>query len=277
MQQRRSKFILAALTAAHSLVLVAIALFPVGFGEGQLAEIVILGLLFGQLGVAAVWVAWGGQSFSLRVCLATAMALGVSAVLVVPVWLIFAGIGAIYAAILLGYWAVVQMPLWVARLALGWRLTKPAAGESSATDSGLRFGLKHLLGWTLAVALLLSAGRWLMPDKEYFQGLIAFGGEVVVPILTLMTFTMLTALCAIAAGLVEQKLWLWIPVSLAAVAALILAMHAVSAFRSDMDSDPLQTCTLIAVQWGWLLGSMVALRLAGYRLTRYPQGGAADG
>ena len=123
MLQRRSKFILAALTGVHSLVLVAIALFPVGFGEGQLIVIVILGLLFGQLGVAAVWIAWGGQSFSPRVCLATAMALAVSAVLVVPVCLVYAGIGAIYAAVLLGFWAVVQTPLWLARLALGWRLS----------------------------------------------------------------------------------------------------------------------------------------------------------
>jgi len=62
--------------------------------------------------------------------------------------------------------AAFQPPLWLIRAVRRWRL-EGALGEAAAgtadTKATFQFSLRGLLGWTLGVALLLAALRWLAP------------------------------------------------------------------------------------------------------------------
>ena len=130
----------------------------------------IFGTLFGQALLASAWTALG----PLRLPLRLSLSLGWIAALCLAATVALGGprleFGLLLGGCLLGLWLVVQVPFWGLALFYGMRLSHRSAAPPSTTPRQRQFGIRELMMLTAAVAVLLGAGRALMPWLSELAG-----------------------------------------------------------------------------------------------------------
>jgi len=232
------------------------------FGE------VFFGTVFAQGSLLAVWIALGLGTFTRR-CVRVLLLLATSeTLLILPIACEPGGdwsFALVFGAILLGQWLAVQTPLWLVRLVFGWRIGTP---DSIAEDSGreeLQFGIKQLLGWTAAVAVLLGIGRWLLGDElrepETAWEMAAFA-------LVLAGSNVMVAWPMIWAMLVRRWVPVWTAVALVIAVAVTLEEPEVFSRVAGGGPDAEVFWWVNGVHIAWVYCSLVAIRLCGYRMER---------
>lgn len=195
--ERRRLFVVApALAALGCLIHVLVLVFGgagthLGFGFG-------IGTLFGQASLAGAWCVLGPLSLAWRVPLSLAWIVALTATLATPYlyggppledyeWLkLAASIG----LMLLTQWALVQLVLWPVAQVCGLHIRHREEARE-ALQRRRRFSIRHLLGFTAAVAVLVGALRLVVVDLRFIHpydlisrfGPSIFAGLVTLPLL----------------------------------------------------------------------------------------------
>jgi hypothetical protein len=138
--------LLAVVLALHLMAILLFAFVIEVRDDGRM----IMGLLFGQIALLAMWTVWAPLSLFLR------LASGLLAMGVVTLSLAMYIVrdsrspdeGFVFGVILFGQWIAAQTPLWLARIAWGQRLAFSDSNHSGSRRRELQFGLSQLLGLT---------------------------------------------------------------------------------------------------------------------------------
>ncbi|HWB09097.1 MAG TPA: hypothetical protein VG826_07735 [Pirellulales bacterium] len=172
------------------------------------------------------------------------------------------------------FWAVIWVlaPLFlVVLLALllrrrNVRCTSPREIPIAASREGIQFSIAHILSLTFAVAVLLTVARALHGTND----LESVVSAALVAVLIGVLFAVQTISCLWATLGLGRWLWrLLLPLSLAAVGAGLLLYaggDAADRFATLIGLTEGQTIVVIA--------TLIAVRLAGYRLIRQPRNSA---
>ena len=145
----------------------------------------ILGTVFAQVIVLAVWSALGPASVFTR------MVSGLVLVVLVCLSIFAFGRGdeevVAVAGAMFVQWFAVQVPLWVIRLGFGWRLAWPGEETSGSNPNETQFGIRQLLVWTTLVGVALGIGRLILP-REALQDMRQPGEAVSILVLLAVDF-----------------------------------------------------------------------------------------
>ena len=171
--------------------------------------------------------------------------------------------------------AVLQAPLWLIRSLRRWRLERPdrAAGLPSS-KSASQFSLRAILGWTLAVAVLLAAYRAVAPKADWEPEM----AEAILFETGLMGF-----LVALGGLPVVALAWIMLadgrrPV-LRSVLGLLVVLGVGSACALFWSSNNGFTpAIVIMLEAGAVLNGLLCfwiVRVCGYQLRRHPKKSAA--
>ncbi len=244
---------------------------------------IFLGTVFAHGSLLAVWIALGRGAFTRRCFLVFLLLATSGTLLVLPIACDAPSdrsFALVFGGILIGQWLAVQTPLWLIRLAFGWRL---GTLNSVTDDSGreeLQFGIKQLLGWTAAIAVLLGIGRWLIGDELHDSDADTVWEtvwEIAGFALVLACSNVLVAWPMIWAMLVRRWVLAW------TVVALVIAV-AVTFEEPDLFSRVTRGAADAGVFWwingvhvAWICCSLVVMRLCGYRMERRLDRAAAKG
>lgn len=231
---------------------------------------IFLGTVFAQGTLLAAWIALGRGAFTRR-CFVVFLLLATTGILLilpiardeysdVSMVMVFGGI-------LVGQWLAVQTPLWLIRLVFGWRIGTLDSGNEDLGREELQFGIKQLLGWTAAVAVLLGVGRWLVGD-ELREGHVETAWEIVGFTLVLAGSNILVAWPVIWATLARR----WVPVwtAVAVVIAVAVTLGELEGYNriTGGGGDREIFWWINGIHVTWVYGSLVVIRLCGYRVER---------
>jgi hypothetical protein len=225
----------------------------------------------------AMWTVFGPQKGAVRLpltlCLAAAISLAAlygfsrSAGEDSPELLIF-------NAAWLTAFAVLQAPLWAIRAVRRWRLEAAEVGAANsgraASTTSSQFTLRALLGWTLAVASLLAALRWMIPEED-------LDPELVVALLlesgVIGLFVALGGLPVIALAWIVladgRRLKLRIVLSL----LIVLGLAGAGVFFFELGHG-VSAVDMVMLEGATMLNGLVSfgvVRTCGYRLWRRPK------
>src|SRR6185437_3871909 len=224
----------------------------------------------------AVWAVFGPQRAAVRLPLTLCLAVAVNLAELYglhrntgesgPLLLI------INAAWLFAF-GVLQAPLWLIRAVRRWRLELAENGAADAetgrlaTKSSSQFSLRAMLGWTLAVALLLAGLRWLAPgvDLEAEDSLMALSEAGMIGLMVALGGSPVIALAwiVLADG---RRLALRIVLSL-----LVLLGLAGAGFFFRSIGNGLSVGDMLTFEAGAMFNGLVSfavVRACGYRLRR---------
>lgn len=231
---------------------------------------IFLGTVFAHGTLLAVWIALGRGTFTRRCFLVLLLLATSGTLLILPIACDNpgdAGSALVFGGIILGQWLAVQTPLWLIRLVFGWRI---GTLDSVADDSGreeLQFGIKQLLGWTAAVALLLGIGRWFIGD-ELRENHAEEAWEMAAFALVLVGSNVMVAWPMIWATLVRRWVPAWTTVALViAVAATLGELEGYNRVAGG-GGDHEVFWWINGVHVTWVYCSLVVMRLCGYRVER---------
>lgn len=222
----------------------------------------LIGFLFVQMLVAAVWTTLAPVKLPTRVLSGTAFVLFVCACMYVCADRDGGGTDAAiaFSGSMLVQWWIYLIPLWLMR-AQGWRLGNHST-HSLERRSEFQFGIKHLLIWTTVVALLISIARWIAPadavDSIEIIELIQF-------VFRMTLGNSLIAIPIVWGCLARHYFWLWIVIALLMCALVCVCQ---SLF---MPSQPINDGFLWTISIAQTVVSivvMLSMRLTGYRLFR---------
>lgn len=248
----------------------------------EFATGIMLGTLYGQAAAAAVWVALGPPPLLRRGLVILAWLVGMSIALVVTIVRFRSGMSIGDLVLLfgsfLGQWFLVQLPLWGGRWWRGLRLEMDSGQSAGRHALGPpQFTIRHVMLLTAVVAVVLAAAR-LAITRIHWQATVpnAVAHEGPIFAYVVLVSVVLTLPLAVAA-LVPQRAALAIAVALAfaavATAAEVEAAWLVAPGPGDMAGVVVVFWTMNGAQAGWVLGILLLLRRAGYRLasSRLPQ------
>ncbi len=157
--EQRLLCFLAGYTALASTIM---ASFSLRGSDSHVLVGLLLGSTFAYAILASSWTVLGPGTKKLRLPMAGFL------LIVFPIVFLFSGDGEILVLIVLSQFliaAMVQLLVWILWLGFGVRLLKSNVATSAAMDAGgvSQYGIRHLMIVTTAVALLLTAGRLLVP------------------------------------------------------------------------------------------------------------------
>jgi hypothetical protein len=251
--------------------------FPeIGWFQRSHAIAVVLGCGFAQASLAATWMALGPLSWRFRAPCSAVWALLAALLLALNIVVNSRGgdEGIILGASFVGVWLLVQAPLWIARCIYGLRLESWADSSPFAIVGEHQFGIRQLLIVTAAVAVALGFGRlMILGFGEGEQQRISLGGgpnvEMMVVVGLFIFCNSLVAFTVITGPLLPRH-WPFAAALGCCVAAAITLVEWNLFFRVIGGPDRSQALIIIvgmnAIQFGWLLLNLLAVRLAGYRL-----------
>ncbi len=171
---------LAGYTALASTIM---ASFSLRGSDSHVLVGLLLGSTFAYAILASSWTVLGPGTKKQRLPMAGFL------LIVFPIVFLFSGAGEILVLIVLSQFliaAMVQLLVWILWLGFRVRLLKSNVATSAAMDAGgvSQYGIRHLMIVTTAVALLLTAGRLLVPfARRYSTG----GGDL--PIFIFLAFS----------------------------------------------------------------------------------------
>ncbi len=245
-----------------------IAIATVVDARDEVAAGILLGVVFAQITLIAVWTAFGIRSaFSRMVCGAVlVMLLGL--VLVACINNSGASDGQwLWFLIVVSLWFAIQASLWVVRLVFGWRLAlaNQLAGETDRSE--LQFDIRQLLVWTALVAITLGIGRSLLPEDSI--GAVPRKNTIVV-YCVLTSFTCLLAWPVVWASLARRRVLFWLIV--AACCCVVLTIAEISTFQAATgrrnDDDSATFWIMNSLQAFAACGGLLVFRASGFRLVR---------
>lgn len=250
------------------------------FSESQTFGGILLGTVFAQASLLAVWLALGGQPFLRRTVWVLLLTTASIILFMLPVakdagddWII----SLFFGAAIFSQWLAVQTPLWLIRVVFGWRITAPDTLCAGAGRDELQFGIKQLLAWTTAIAVLLGIGRWLADDIAGDDHNSFLAWEIAAIFLLLAGCNVVVAWPVIWAALVRRWMPAWTVV--AVVIAVILTLEEPAIFRrvagGGMDAELVWWVN--GVHLAWIYGSLGVLRMYGYRMERRSKGSVRKG
>ncbi|HSG18992.1 MAG TPA: hypothetical protein VLE70_22050, partial [Anaerolineae bacterium] len=127
----------------------------------------LIGFLFVQILLAAVWTALAPLGLIKRVITGTVFVLFLCLCIYICAERDGGGSSTSIpiVAAMFGQWLLYQVPLWYMRLH-GWKLDYPGTARSESRRAEVQFGIKHLLMWTTIVAGFMGITRWISPQIE---------------------------------------------------------------------------------------------------------------
>jgi hypothetical protein len=240
---------------------------------------IFIGSGFASVSAAATWTALG--PFRLAVRLPCALVWVLMTGLLVMFNIITSSDGGSHAAMeslvlalaYLSLWVVVQTPLWIVRSIYRFRLDLPMELNAPGALSEHQFGIRQLLIVTAVVAAALGAGRLLVLGigaGASAQRVVSPDWEFLVIIGLFLVSNSLVAFIVVTGALLPRRWRLAVTIGVALVVAISLAESATLMLLPG--GTPgfwymlLFIGTMNAIQFGWLLASLLLLRAAGYRL-----------
>lgn len=220
------------------------------------------GITFAQVSLLATWTACGDGSFVARSL--------VSVLVGTVLWFFAFNLfrsnsnpgGFLPGIAMLTQWFVIQLPLWVVRLKWGWRLirSRSADHENTPIEAKVQFGVKHLLGWTTLVAIILGLGK-------FFSSLPTFSRIEVFEFGLFLLCNSLITWPSLLVVFTTRKAWVSFLVALASMVIVTVAepylFTMINAANRPFDYI---FWWVNGVQLLWIAGSTMALRQIGYRL-----------
>ena len=276
---RRAWLVLSTLFASHA----AFALFlnPIGASDNEVPELpalMLMGALFCQPVLFAIWAALGPGRAVLRIPLSLAASILICFAGVLTKWNVIVSrprnaesfISDLVISI--GCFAAILLIFLIVRKFTRWRIEWPAVISTTSNKSN-QFGLKYLLGLTTLSCVLLVLGRLLAPeqlsaDASSWRSTIAhtlsFGGLILLAMFPIFTLPLMVISrhVSIRALVVMPFAWAaftWLAVEIGTAAQIGTRYEAVKAIV-------LLQCGATAI--GVL--SAIGIRVAGYRLFRLP-------
>lgn len=227
----------------------------------------ILGLMFCQATLLAVWTALGPANLFVRgatglaltwLLMAAMFFMAMRSTNPVEAWAISGALGA--------QWLAVQVPLWLLRIPFGWSIVDTRSlGQLPPRDEN-QFGIAQLMAWTLLAALALGIARLVIPDELNLGSPRAHQTAVTI-LLLLFAFNTLLAWPLVWATLAARDLVLWL--LLAAICGIALTWGENWAFQSLGPGSDLELFLWLNGCQVVLVGSALLLvRACGFRLRR---------
>ncbi len=258
------RVILGSLLAGYLVADLLVALVLRVQGSEILAGL-LLGLIFAQATLIAVWTSWGDARAIVRIGTGTLLiGLVTAAVLAMGLRDTSPSEAIAIAIAVPAQWLAVQLPLWVFRLMCDERLIIDGANPPARLSKDSQFGLKQLLVWMLILGIVMGIARAVLP-RDVLQGNRVGARETLAIVLTLLVFNSLLAWPMIWATLRSRLLLVWIPI--AVVCGIIITFCEIGIFNATMPGgDGEIFYVLNASQYLFVGGSLLLARLCGYRL-----------
>jgi hypothetical protein len=261
MSSRQRWSILVALVLAHALADVTTLLKAYEDHWPKPVVTCALALVLSQVGVVAVWAALGPGTWVVRLPLLVFTCAGLSLALGGP--RIEGGNLLIWGAFVTIEAAVVFLPLLLVR-SLGLRIDLVCEADAGQLDrTEFQFSIKHMFGWTLAVAVLLGLARLLRISPQHEDSIADSQVWLTVLVLSLSfaTVVLIAAWPVYGSGRLIWRL----PLSGAGVLLVGLIPPLTINHLSDNEGE---FVALAALEGFLLCASLCVLRICGYRLQR---------
>ena len=252
----------------------------------EIAAAVNFGIVASQTCLIAVWAAMGPAREPLRFPWAILLGIGTwyAILLGVHIQVFWHEDATIYyfwdrssaltlGIIILGSVMALLFPFALAKRAFRWRLVCTETGHQSDVR---QFGIRHLLGGTIALAILIVVGQRLMPPEgTYTVSWDAIGWLFFLVLLA--AATVLGALPALYAASLARRFPRWLILLAWAGYALILAFLEIQTISVALSSPPPRNeyARVLFVFFLWqytfavvFIGSLWLLELAGFRLVK---------
>jgi hypothetical protein len=227
---------------------------------------ILLGTMFGQVSLAAAWCVLSPLALVQRLPIALAWLLAINLAISCSILLDQPEVFALFVVniALCVQWILIQMPIWfiVVRFGLGLRHQDSIAPGNARQQ----FGIRQLMVLTVGVAVFLGVGRlivsrisWQEADVDWRMALI-FG--------FLAVSCSLISFPPIVAALIERRA-AWAIGGALGLVALVTAME-IPLMRFLSPSTTKEDWLIgwmNAIQSVWILGILLLVRSAGYRLS----------
>jgi hypothetical protein len=164
----------------------------------------------------------------------------------------------------LGLWSVIQVPFWTARFILAARVVRDRSSTSDSTKRS-QYGIRQLMVLTLAVAFVLGAFRWIVPE----QTLKDLRTMHVATWIVLIAIASALALVAVTTTLTTLHRTYWIAgmaASAISTAIIAWAIYSISKSLIPFPGEEFLFVGMIAWTYAWLQLSVLLVRAAGYRI-----------
>jgi hypothetical protein len=271
MSPQLRRIVLASLVAVHLIVDALIAFVMPSNRSDDFTIGLIFGTLFAQISLSSVWAAMGPERLVWRLpvtaflgtlsCFAFLWGLlGDDVAEALPITVGICGMMLVQSLL-------IQSPLWLARLILGWRIGIRSQASHVPAANETQFGIRQLFVWTTIAAILLAIGRLMFRDQsldgtaELWHICLIFG--------LLAAFNLLYVLPLAWAALVQNRIWLWLPLSVVCV-GIVTTVEPTVFTMVTREPDPENIFVWInGIQVAWILASLLVVRLCGYRLVRH--------
>ena len=251
------------------ILVVDLAIATVVDAQSDMAGGLVVGFVFAQIVLAAVWTALG--PFQLYWRLVVGILGAVVAALTLVICIKNSGVGEsqlLWFGIVLLQCFVIQIPFWIGRSVFGLQLTWHTSPHSPSRGSDKRFGIGQLMIWTAMVAVTLGIGRFALPEDE--DGSNVPTGRIFAYGLVLV-FNCLLAWPLVWAMFLRRVWALWVLVAVGCSIGLTFAeVFALDA--TGQGGDPTFFCVLNSVLVVASAASLLVIRLSGLRLERRGEG-----
>lgn len=274
-KQHRPAFTAMGVAIASGWVFVALVPLP-GTPPERIIAGLLLGTIYGQATLAAVWTAIGPFRFRYRLLLALVCLGGMFAALG-----ILASHSPIAGTLMIGVsmvvqWVLVQVPLWCLVWWNGLRIQHvQAAAPTRSVPSG-QFGIRQLMVFTAVIAVLLGVGRMLVVAVDWSS---ALPGVVVheAPIFGFIVLvnTLYTLPLALAVLMRRWNLLAWfIGAAMVAAATQVEVAVIERMIQGRPNAElPILLWTMNLCQSAWVVALLAILRVTGFRLATTSQSG----
>jgi hypothetical protein len=225
----------------------------------------ILGAIFGQIALLAVWTAWGPSRLHWRA------ATGLFGMLLLCVSFLYSrrrDLGEdefMIALLFLAQWFTMQMPLWFTRIGFRWRLAWPNEVFLDHPRRELQFGIRQLFGWTAMVAILMGICRVVLPELEADR-MHGIDARMMIAFAILLFANSLLAVPVVWAAFARTRLTLWWSMA-GACAVVLTTAELVTYYFFVFRADDVMVFALVnAMQFAATSVSLLLLRASGFRV-----------
>ncbi len=219
----------------------------------------IVGAIFAQMTVIAVWTALGPANVFVRAISGLFLALLVC----LSFYVYMARIGFTETALAISgtallHWLILLIPLWVSRLVFGWRLCWPGEESSRSSRKELQFGIRQLFAWTVFVAVVLGVGRVFTLDG------VDVRADLVVFCAMFGGYGSLFAIPIVLAAFVRRWMPFWLVI--AVICCVGISVAELISLRAAGFVPDHHTWWLNGSQFVVAYGSLLLVRLCGFKL-----------
>lgn len=267
---------LAAMLAANAVTVLFIGLL-LPIGESGMMLMFALGVLYAQVMLLALWSALGAQRGLTRIAGSLALLMLLMAAVEMLAYRDTGDWSAAVpvAVIMLPLWLLGQSPFWLMRLAVGLRIERQGSRRSAGLAQERQFRLGQALGLMAVVGVVAGLIR-LAATSGVFRD-FATERRMIAELAIVVGLGLLVGVGGSYAALARRG-----------AATLLLAGAVVSGFAVGlsfsaihrMASTPGEVLGYLAMlfvaEYAWLVGCLLVVRRAGYRLRRYHQAGSSD-